>query len=61
MAAPPVATVEDTYWYLIGLILLLALVALLYLLAVVLGYLPDPTSLLYLGPTAGPGLAGGPV
>ncbi len=48
MAAQPVTSVEDTYWYLIGLILLLALVSLVYLLGVVLGYLPDPTRLVYL-------------
>lgn len=45
MAALSVTSVEDTYWSLIALILLLALVSLAYLLGVVLGYLPDPTRL----------------
>lgn len=53
MATPSVLSVEDTYWALIALILLLALVSLVYLLGVVLGYLPDPTRLVYLG-SAGP-------
>ncbi len=49
MEAPPLTSTEGAYWYLIGLILLLALVSLVYILGAVAGYLPDPTRLLALG------------
>lgn len=54
MEVPPLASVEGAYWYLIGLILLLALVSLVYLLGAILGYLPDPTRLVVLAPPGVP-------
>ncbi|MDS0284621.1 hypothetical protein [Haloarcula onubensis] len=48
MEFPPLASTEGAYWYLIGLILLLALASSLYLVGAILGYLPDPTRVLYL-------------
>jgi len=50
MEFPPLASVEGAYWYLIGLILIMALVSLLYLLGAILGFLPDPTGLVVLAP-----------
>jgi len=50
MAVPSLTSVEDAYWYLIGLILLLALVSTMYLVGAMLGYLPGPTRLLSLVP-----------
>lgn len=48
MELPALASVEGAYWYLIGVILLLALVSAVYLLGALAGYLPDPTRLLVL-------------
>lgn len=50
MEVPPLASVEGAYWYLIALILLLALVSGAYLLGALLGYFPDPTGLVSLVP-----------
>lgn len=50
MEVPPLASTEGAYWYLIGLILALALVSLVYLVGAILGYLPDPTGLVALAP-----------
>ena len=54
MEFPPLASVEGAYWYLIGLILIMALVSLLYLLGAILGFLPDPTGLVALAPARFP-------
>jgi len=48
MEVPPLASVEGAYWYLITLILVLALVSGVYLAFAILGYLPDPTRLIWL-------------
>jgi hypothetical protein len=45
MELPPVTSVEGAYWYLIGIIIVLALVSGVYLVGAILGYLPDPTGL----------------
>lgn len=52
MEAPPLTSTEGAYWYLITLILVLAVVTALYFAGVVLGYLPEPTGLLVIAPPA---------
>ena len=46
MATLSLRSVEGVYWSLITLILALAVITALYIVGVVLGYLPDPTRLL---------------
>lgn len=53
MATLSLRSVEGVYWSLITLILVLAVITALYLVGVILGYLPDPTRLLVLVPVAG--------
>lgn len=50
MEVPPLTSVEGAYWYLIGLILVLALASTLYIAGIVVGVLPDPSSLFSLIP-----------
>jgi len=45
MEVPPLTTVEGAYWYLIALIGILALASTLYIVGVLVGALPDPSSL----------------
>ena len=45
MEVPPLASTEGAYWYLIGLILLLALGSTLYIVGIAVGSLPDPSGL----------------
>ncbi|MBX0288418.1 hypothetical protein [Haloarcula salinisoli] len=45
MEVPPLASTEGAYWYLIALILLLALASTLYIVGVMVGSLPDPSGL----------------
>ena len=52
MTALNLTSVEGVYWSLITLIALLALLSTLYIVGVVLGYLPDPTRLVVLAPAA---------
>jgi len=50
METPPLTSTEGAYWYLIGLIVLLALVSTLYIVGAILGVLPEPTRLVSLSP-----------
>lgn len=52
MEIPPLTSTEGAYWYLIGLIALLAVLLGLYVAAAIRGYLPEPSGLLWLA--AGP-------
>ena len=45
MEVPPLTSVEGAYWYLIVIIAVLALLSTLYIVGIVVGSLPDPTSL----------------
>jgi len=60
MEVPPLASVEGAYWYLIAIIAIMALASGLYILGVILGYLPDPPGLFYLVP-GGLGWTGAPI